>query len=158
MRKKDFKCLMISTNDNRKFFTYEKFYPQLVEFAHTFEADISLVRVKKAEVLSLKSLAEAISDQSRDMVECEFELIQPKISSVGKDRRNAAQIRRFLRNSFIEKGTASLSMLREEFRHLALSLPCLSNHLNKVKRELQAEGYQIEKTGRGCYSILADII
>jgi hypothetical protein len=158
MRKKDFKCLMVSTSDNRKFFTYEKFYPQLVDFAHTFEADISVVKVEDAEVLSLKSLAEAISDPSKNMENCSFEIIKPQISTGSKDRKNAAAIRKFLRNTFLDRGTASLSVLREKFKDLALSLPCLSNHLNRVKRELQAEGYCIKRTGRGCYSIVDQVI
>jgi hypothetical protein len=157
MRKKDFKCLMINTSDNRKFFTFEKYYPQLVEFARTFGAEISLVRAKDANVMSLKSLAEAISDPTKVDENSSFEIIQSKVSSAVKERKNAAGIRKFLRESFLTKGTASLSMLRQEFRDLRLSLPCLSNHLNRVRRELQSEGYKIEKTGRGCYSVVKPV-
>ena len=61
-KKKNFKCLMLKTRDNRKYFTHEKNYDYLIEFSRTFGAEVSVVEVEEAEVLDLEELAPAICD------------------------------------------------------------------------------------------------
>ena len=58
------KCLMIETQDNRRFLTHERNYPHLLEFANIFNAQISVVKAKDAEVLDLVPLANAISSKT----------------------------------------------------------------------------------------------
>jgi hypothetical protein len=57
------KSLLIKTQTNKKFLTYEKNLPSLIEFAKTFHAEIYLVEHEDDQiVLELKGLIGAICD------------------------------------------------------------------------------------------------
>ncbi len=55
-------CLMIKTKDKRKFFTAEENYLPLLEFSKLFKAEMSIVKVRDAEILDLEQLAPALCD------------------------------------------------------------------------------------------------
>ena len=72
-------CLMIKTKDNRKCFTHEKYFPQLIEFSKTFGAEISIVKIKDNNVLEMNDLAPAICDANYKNDE-NYELVSIKIT------------------------------------------------------------------------------
>ncbi len=57
------KCLMIETPDKMKFFTYKRNYNRILDFANSFNCEISTVKLEEGEVLDLIPLAEAISSK-----------------------------------------------------------------------------------------------
>lgn len=61
MNKKAKKCLMIETVDKKRFFTHEENYNNLLEFANSFNCEISTVKLEKGEVLDLQPLATAFT-------------------------------------------------------------------------------------------------
>jgi len=62
MPKKTKQCLMIETPDKKKFFTHKKNYIKILDFAQSFNCEISTVKLEEGKVLDLVPLAEAISD------------------------------------------------------------------------------------------------
>jgi hypothetical protein len=54
---------MIETPDKKRFFTHKKNYNQILDFANSFNCEISTVKLEDGEVLDLVPLAEAISNQ-----------------------------------------------------------------------------------------------
>jgi len=72
-------CVMIKCKDKRKFFTHKKNLPCLMEFSKIFNAEISVVRVKEAEILDLPQLAPAICDANfTQSVPAECKIIEIK--------------------------------------------------------------------------------
>ena len=71
-------CLMIKTKDNKKFFTHEKYFPQLIEFSKTFGAEISIVKIKDNNILDINELIPAICNANYKNDES-YELVTTKI-------------------------------------------------------------------------------
>jgi hypothetical protein len=161
--KKNYQCLMIQTKDDRKFFTHEKNFPQLIEFSKTFGAEISVVKVKQANVLSLNELAPAFCDGSYeepsdyDLIKvkiAEFKNIKPQAPSKRKHMLEiASQVRSYIITEFLSKNIVSLHRVAKKFKKFDLKLCTVCNHIRRVRDELEGEGYVIEKVGAGKYQI-----
>jgi hypothetical protein len=61
MARKIKKCLMIETPDKKKFFTFEKNYTEILDFANSFNCEISTVKLEEGQILDLVPLAKAIT-------------------------------------------------------------------------------------------------
>lgn len=73
------KCLMIQTKDNRKFFTYQRNYKYLVEYAKTFNAKIFIVKIdKNQKILDLNKLVPALCDTNFKIKNINFEILEIK--------------------------------------------------------------------------------
>lgn len=59
MRKK---CILIKTKDKRQFFTHSKNCNKIIEFANTFNAEVSIVKAENPEILDLVPLASAVAN------------------------------------------------------------------------------------------------
>jgi hypothetical protein len=153
---RDYKCLMIKTKDRRKFFTHEKNYLPLLEFSKIFKAEVSIVKVREAEVLALHDLAPALCDPNYIIdPQPEYQVLQVKMPQSRRQRqdilKNATRIRRHIRKQFLSGKEVSLKKLCAEFARLKMTSACLCNHMRMVREELEKEGYQFEKTGGGKY-------
>jgi hypothetical protein len=155
---------MIRTKDDRQFFTHEKYYPQLIEFSKTFGAEISVVKVQKADVLSRGQLARAICDASYeqkpnyDVVEvkiAQFKNIAPLAPKTKREktRELAAQIQSHLKKEFMLGNMVSLHKTIKKFKRYDLNISTICNHITKVRKQLKKEGYNIEKVGAGKYQL-----
>ncbi len=71
-------CLMLKTPDERCFFTLKNNYPQLIEFARTYGAQISVVKASNVQVLELEDLAKSICNQE-EQTKPEYEIVEIKI-------------------------------------------------------------------------------
>lgn len=151
------KCLMIKTKDNRKFFTNEEYFSQLVEFSKLFNAELSLVKVRDVPILKLEELAPAICDPNYKNINTNYETVAVKIPLQRKERRflltTAEKIKTFIRTSLLEMKVVSLKDIKKEFKTNNFTTACLCNHFTKVRNELINEGYNIVKVGGGKYKI-----
>jgi hypothetical protein len=153
------RCLMIKTKDKRKFFTHEKNFPQLIEFSKTFKAEISLVQVVDPTILELAQLAPAICDanfvappvQDCELIEIKM-AVEPR-KNRGKILRLASQIKSFIQKKFLKGEVVALRDLRRRYKRYNLSVPCLSNHIARVRQELAVKGKAVERVGAGKYQI-----
>lgn len=68
---------MIETADKKKFFTPEKNYNILLEFANRFNCEISTVKLEEGTILDLIPLAEAFSTKEI-CPEPKYELLEKK--------------------------------------------------------------------------------
>lgn len=156
-RDEEYKCLMITTKDNRKFFTHEKNYGQLIEFSKTFNADVSVVRAENPEVLDLMALAPALCDVNYKPPKSNFEIIERKIKAKKRKRKsllnNAQKIKDYIRESFLAGSVVSLQDISKKFKKHDLTLACYCNHLSTVRKQLEREGKNIIKVGGGKYKI-----
>jgi biotin operon repressor len=155
VRKKNYQCLMIETPDQRRFFTHEKYLNQLVEFAHTFDAQVSVVRVEESEILDLAPLADALSDSDYS-ASGPFTLVEKKIeaSPTPKRSRTIAEIKDHVKNRFLSGDVVTLHDTLDLFRDQT-SYAGLSTMLYKVRKELRDEGHEVEKVGAGRYRLAA---
>ena len=156
-KKKNYKCLMIETKDKQQFFTHEENYDQLVEFSKALGAEISVVKIKEANVLDLKQLAPAICNTPGSDKKPEFEIIEYKLGKPKKNRpkmlRDAKKIKGFIRDKFLNGDVVELAAVAKRFKRYKLTLACFCNHLKDVRRELEKEGHRIRRVGHGKYQM-----
>lgn len=152
------KCLMLETQNNRRFFTYQGNFNQLREFAKVFSAAIYWVEVSnRKDILNLEQLAPAFCDQTYKPSTAKFKILKLKTDSPPRGRlsilQHAEHIHTFIVNKFMAKEIVSLRELKETFKNFSLSDAALCNHVRRVKQELLTRGYEIKKVGGGKYMI-----
>jgi hypothetical protein len=144
---------MIETKDSRKFFTQRKNYTQLIEFANTFDAEISLVRLEDGDILDLGPLAEAISNNA-DPGNGRFTLVRKIIELKKKKNMGAAyEVKEWIKTCFSEGKVVNFKDLRGKFQKHNLSYNALYSHFASVRKKLQEQGLAIEKIGPGQYQL-----
>jgi hypothetical protein len=152
-------CLMLKTSDQRKFFTHENNFPQLVEFAKTCEAEISVVRAQNVKILELEELAKSICDHHKINNDLSYEVLEIKITPVipPKTRQEklnkAKEIYMHIKSSFLSGDIVSLSSLENKFKSFGLSKATMCNHMARVRKELQSRSHSIIKVRRGQYRL-----
>jgi hypothetical protein len=151
------KRILVKTKDNRKFITYEKNLPSLIEFAKTFSAEINMVEVKaETKGLDLKALTAAICNPKYNS-DPEYNQIKRIFPNSKKQRKliltEAKVIRQFIKKKFLSGKDVSLKDLKEKYKNQKLTDACLCNHMATVRKELAKEGYKFRKTGAGKYCL-----
>lgn len=150
-------CLMIETKDRRKFFTHEKNFPQLIDFAKTFDAEISVVKLEEGQVLDLAELAPALCDAGYRRPRSSYKVLETKLAPRTNSRstilRNAEKINSYVMERFLSGETVSLSELKEKFRKHKLTTACFCNHVRRAMDELKKDGMEVEKLGAGKYRL-----
>lgn len=136
--------LMIETNFNRKFFTYEKNLPMLIDFAKTFNAEISIVQLKETtNILELKELAPALCSPDYVIPQINYEVIETKHDP--NKRKNAEKMRKYIKDLFLKSEIVCLKELKEKFNDFTTST--IYNNLKKVMNDIK----DVKKIARGKY-------
>ena len=153
-------CLMIKTSDNRRFFTHEKYFPELIEFSKALKAEISIVKIQDDNILELEELAPAICNGTYKN-NTDYELIAQfkNIKSELPNKREqtlarAAKIKNYIENRLLNEKNISFNNVLQEFLDYKLNKATISNHIARVKSKLEAKGYKIERIGKGKYRLL----
>jgi hypothetical protein len=146
---------MLKTADERCFFTNEENLPQLIEFARTCEAEISVVKASNPKVQDLPDLAKALCDHQNKKTVTEYEVLEVKIPLPGhlKERKSqifqAKNINAHIKDTFLANKVVALRDLEESWNLLSKS--ALSNHITRAKKELTCKGYKFRKIKPGAY-------
>ena len=151
------KRILVKTKDNRRFITFEKNLPSLIEFAKTFNAEIELVRVSKGtKTLETKMLTAAICDPNYEM-KPEYKTIRkifPKSKKIRKSIvADASGIKTFIQKRFLSGKELSLKDLKEKYKKQKLTDACLCNHMTNVRKTMIKDGYKFRKVGAGKYRL-----
>lgn len=151
-------CLMIKTRDNSTFFTHEKNYPQLIEFGKTFGAELSIVKVDDPPVLDLVSLAPALctktgSPKYSNSVEILEVILPGNVRSRKELRKQADTVKRWIRKRLLNNSVVKLSDIANRYKNYNLTLSCFCLHFASVRKELEKEGYTIQKLKNGEYQM-----
>jgi hypothetical protein len=148
-------CLMIQTQDRKKLFTYEKNFPQLIEFSKIFNAEISTVQIpNEAEVLELEELAPALCEKKSQNTN--FRIVQIKVKPKKKRRlmiSRAKRIQTHIKKNLLKGKVLSLKDLKKKYD--GLTTACLCSHFSKIRAILQDQGHEIAKVGGGKYKLVA---
>lgn len=161
--------LLIKTMDERSFVTDPNNFPQLIEFAKTVGAEISLVKAEEqVEVLELSALVKSLCDVTKGTKPIKCEVLERKIAgnpsasvTVTRNRANkreimlklAQEVRAHLYKELVSGATISMSGLTNRFGD-KLSASALRSHLNIVKNRLSLAGCKTEKVGVGQYKVV----
>jgi len=163
---KTINCLMLKTADQRCFFTHKNNYPQLIEFARTCEAEISVVKAQNVKVLELSDLAKSICNHSKQFDLPQYEVVEiklPNIPEIKVDRSRkkllvqANIISSYVNETFLAEKTVSLEDLESKFGEFGLSKSTLCNHITRIRKEWVKKGYSVSKIKRGHYRLSASI-
>lgn len=159
-KKKSNKCLLLKTPDNRCFFTEEKHFPCLIEFGKTFNAEISVVKLKEEiEVLELEDLAKSLCTHPPTEVYPIYEVVETKLVPEAKVRTDKAsqpkEISEFIRTELLAGKTVSLSDLETKYENVKRA--SLSGYVSRVKWDLTARGYYIVKEKPGKYRMALEM-
>jgi Asp-tRNA(Asn)/Glu-tRNA(Gln) amidotransferase A subunit family amidase len=150
-------CLLIKTKNHKRFLTYEKNLPSLIEFAKTFHAEIHLVEPKKGQkVLELKMLTAALCDSEWAVVP-KYRKIEKVFPKPKRDRQTilaeAKKIRKYVKKKLLDGKPISLKDLKKRYKEQELTDACLCNHLSAARRELVKVGHKFRKLGAGRYCL-----
>lgn len=149
------KCLMLSTKDNKKFFTHKKNLPELLEFSKLFGIEISEVKSENAEILELDQLAEAfcVGNFSKKPV---FDFIEIKNPKSKKSRDNilsqAKQIKAFIKEEFLKGNSVCIQSVMAKFNNVTRA--CICMHLKNIIKEFTTMGETINKVKHGIYVLV----
>lgn len=149
-------CLMILTDDRKKFFTHEKNLPQLMAYSQAFRAEISVVKISdEKEILDLEELAPALCDK-KTQSKTDYEIVEVKLKH--KENRlnilkRAKKIKNSIKNSLIKGKIVSLKDLSKKYSKYKITTACLCNHFKQIREELKTQGYNFTKIGGGKYKI-----
>ena len=152
-------CLLIKTRDNKKFFTHEKNYNYLIEFSKTFNAEISVVKVKQGtSLLELWEIPKVLCKQTPETEQEEnYRIIKVKMTGKKESRQSilqkASKINTYIKEKLVSGESISLQQLRQHFNRYKLSTATLCNHVARVKKELEKKGYKLIKIKAGEYKI-----
>jgi hypothetical protein len=150
-------CLLVKTQDKRKFLVSEKHLSTLAEFIKTFRAEVYRVElVEGKEIIQLKSLATAICNPD---YKPEFKVVKlEKIYPVTRPRvsilKNAKKIRQHIEKRLRDGRPVSLKSLKKRYKNCNITDACLRNHLSAVRKELAIEGKCVSKIGQGTYCLI----
>ena len=146
---KNRQCLLLKTKDKREFLTEKSNYSLLLEFSKKFSLEVSVVKIEKATILELSELAAAFCDPNYSYEKTTYELIETKISQIKKPRNNviktSEKLDEYIKKEFLAGKIMSLKKLKRRFSRYELTDSCLCNHIRKIRKELEAEGYKINK-------------
>lgn len=131
-------CLMLTTADERKLFTSEDNYDNVLEFCETFNAKIHHVNVTNCTLLSIPELAKAI---------CNSNFTQ----NFERQEEEKIDLKTAIRQAFLAGQTVSTATLSGKFD---VSKNALAGCLTKVKSELKEQGHTIIKLGVGEYRVV----
>jgi hypothetical protein len=158
------RCLLLKTPDQRCFFTEEKHFPLLLEFGRTFEAEISIVKMKEeVEVQPLASLARLICSQQKSDYPA-YEIIEVKLAANAAkskiDRaeraRRSKEINQYIREQLLNSTGVSISSLGTKFGESGqkyASETALARHLMRARRELEAAGHKVIRNKDSSYRV-----
>lgn len=151
------KRILIITKDKRKFLTYEKNLPSIIEFAQTFDAEVKLVSVdKKTKSFELKNLTIALCDSNYNE-KFEYKIIKdifPKKNNKNKKEKISKNLQEFMKNKLLKGNTLSLSQLKEKYKKYDIADGSISSYMTKVKKEFLNQGLKIEKISAGNYRLI----
>lgn len=148
------KCVLIETNDNRQFFTHEKYFIQLIEFSKAFNAEISIVKLEEGSVLELEELAPAICNSNYTKPKLQYSIIKRKnVKTRTEILHIANQVKKYIFERFQSRNFVSVKDLKNKFKKYNLTDSALCNHIRRVKQEFEKEGFQIVKTNSNQYKV-----
>lgn len=144
------KCILIETNDKRKFLTYEKNLNELKNFIDIFQVKITKVDQIKGKILDLKDLAVALCEVSNKKDDVEYKPINQKDNKkITSSKKSCTLIRSFIYNNLIKNKPVSVKDLKQKFNHFDLCDATFYNHIRKVKEVLEKQGIEVKKISPG---------
>lgn len=165
-------CLLIKTLDDRCFFTSSGNYPQLIEFAKTVGAEVSIIQAEEpVEVLELGGLIKSLCDVTKGKRDAKYRVLEKKIQSnataivtftdqvVNKVTKREAtlmlakEVREYVKARLLSGEILALIELSQRFGD-KLSASALRTHVNVVRNRLSLEGHPTDKVGVGQYRLL----
>ncbi len=149
--KENHRCLMLATTDDRKFFTAESHYPELIEFGNKFGAEISVVKVESAEILELPSLAIALCDPNYmpSNTELKYEVIETKMKSAVQKNSVKDEIKKIL----LTGSEVFIAALYEKWADTE-DYSKVYNSFKRACAELVMAGHTISHIERGKYQLV----
>jgi tRNA splicing ligase len=148
-------CLMINTKDNRKFFTHEENFPDLIEFSRIFNAEMSIVQIEnEKEILDLKKFVPAFCEKKSQKTK--YTVLKIKLKLPNNRRKiinRAKKIKKYIQKELTDGNPVSIKALKERFKNYKLTTACLCMHLKSVRTTLAATGVKTIKVGQGKYRV-----
>jgi hypothetical protein len=155
--RKNYRCLMIKTPEKRKYFTHEKNFAPLIEYSRMFQAELSVVRVREAEILDLPDLIPALCDTNYQPVTSNYRVLGVKIQNKPNrhsTRQNAQLVRDYILDNLLKGRPMSLRCLCTRFGDLGLSSTSLANQFRRVRDDLNYKGYDLGRDSGGVYNVV----
>lgn len=136
--------LMITLRDKRKFLTNTKNLEQLIEFAKTFGADLSIVTTQCKRSLSLDQLAEEICDTNKKTSEFSYKIVRSISVSQSKTNMVFKQIIGALRRHRHVDTKKIVSLYKKK----GIDERNIYSQITRAKKHITKIGMTLKRLGR----------
>jgi|694.fasta_scaffold01707_29 hypothetical protein len=140
-------CLLVKLKDKRKFLTSKNNLDQLIEFANTFKAELSLVETNCKNIKSLEELANDICDTNCKQEDFDYK----EIEKIAKKKSN--KIFEQMIKDLKSKKTIDISKIKCEFSKQGLEEKEISAQIQKAKNYIKKIGFTLNKIDKNKYKI-----
>ncbi len=150
-------CLLVRTQDKRKFLVPEKNMPTLIEFIKTFHAEVYRVELIEGKIIpQLKLLASAFCnpEYKSTMKVKKIEKIYPVTRARSFLLENAKKIRKYIQKTLASGKPVSMKQLKKRYKNCNVTDACLCNHLSVVRQQMIRSGKLVNKIGQGKYCLV----
>jgi hypothetical protein len=139
-------CILIETNDNRKFLVAKEDIPNLKEYLKTFKAKTKKVKANPKDVISLSRLAKDICDNTKGKSELKYEEIKTQ-------KEKSPKIKELIEKKLLSNEIVSISKIKSDLNN-EFADQTVYYHLRNVKNKLQKKGITIIKIKKGEYKTI----
>lgn len=135
-------CLMIKLRDKRKFLTSQKNLKNLLEFAKTFHAELSIVSVQGKKPMSLEKLASEICDTNSKNQDFQYKVVKKiGFSKTAMESSIFNHVVRVLRTGkCIDEGK-----IFESYKKRGVDHSLIHSQIIRAKRYLSCLGMQVTR-------------
>lgn len=145
-------CVMLTTQEQRKFFASKKDLKVIQEFAKRFNMQMTFVKTNTQNIQSLETIAKLICNQTYTGQDIAYLKIESK-DEPKKICDKTQKIRDTIENIFLKHHKTSLKDIKSALIKNNISVSSLSSHFSVVRRQLSIKGLDIQMIKKGTYII-----
>ena len=143
-------CLMIKLKDKRRFITNKKFTKHLIEFANTFNAELSIVNTNHKMINNIEELANLICDTNHKQEEFKYKTI--KVLSKKQTEKNSIIFSHIIK-TLQNKKEVDTSKLITKFKKKGIDEKNIYSQITKAKNHIKKIGKTLKKLGKTKFKI-----
>lgn len=144
-------CLMIKLKDKRKFITNKKFAKHLIEFANTFDAELSIVSTNHKKLLNLEELADLICDTNHAQEDIKYKTV--KVLN-NKEENNNNLIFSQIIKTLKQKKTIDTNKLITKYKKKGIDEKNIYSQINKAKNHIKKIGITLKKLSKSQFTAI----
>jgi len=144
-------CLMIKLKDKRRFITNKKFTKHLIEFANTFNAELSIVNTNHKMINNIEELANLICDTNHKQEDIKCKTI--KVLN-NKEENNNNLIFSQIIKTLQQKKMIDTNKLITKYKKKGIDEKNIYSQIKKAKNHIKKIGITLKKISKSQFTAI----